>query len=75
MKKDMLVTDQVSGLIELIPILRNERTNLVLGPYREAIMGLRSEGKTYQVIADALKEYGITLSMQTIRRYIQRNGE
>ena len=53
------MADAVNELTKLIPILRNERTNLVLAPYQKIIMRLRSEGKTYQVIADAITKHGI----------------
>jgi hypothetical protein len=69
------MTDGINELIELVPILRNARTELKLVNYHEHIIGAREQGATYRKIAKTLKENGITVSTATLRRYILRNQE
>lgn len=66
------MTDGLNRLIELVPIISNVRMELKLIKYHEYIVKAREKGDTYQNIAKALKENGITVSEKTLRRFIRR---
>jgi hypothetical protein len=64
----------LQALLEQVPILRNVGVEIVLGPHRDLILKARAQGHTYREIAEALREAGMKVSPETIRRYALRIG-
>jgi hypothetical protein len=64
----------LQALLEQVPILRNVGVDIVLGPHRDLILKARAQGHTYRAIAQALREAGMKVSPETIRRYALRIG-
>jgi hypothetical protein len=64
----------LQALLEQVPILRSAAVDIVLGPHRDLILKARAQGHTYRAIAEALREVGMKVSPQTIRRYALRIG-
>jgi len=64
----------LQALLEQVPILRNAGVDIVLGQHRDLILKARAQGHTYHAIAEALREAGMKVSPQTIRRYALRIG-
>jgi hypothetical protein len=57
-----------------VPIIRSAGVDIVLGPHADIILKARAQGHTYRAIAEALREAGMKVSPQTIRRYALRIG-
>jgi hypothetical protein len=67
------MTDGLAQLLELVPILRTSRYELLLASHHENIMQEHHDGKTYAVIAARLTQIGIAVPMATLRRYVLRS--
>jgi len=65
----------LQALLEQVPILRKAGVDIALGPHRDLIIKARAQGHSYRAIAEALREAGMKVSPETIRRYALRIGD
>jgi arginine repressor len=68
------MTDRITELVKILPILKNARMEFELMNCHEYIMSAREKKYTYKTIAKTLKENGITVSATTLQRFIRRKN-
>jgi hypothetical protein len=68
------MTDEITNLLEVVPIFKRARVELKLINYYEYIINAREKKYTYREIAKTLKKNGITVSTKTLQRFIRRKN-